>query len=168
MQTRAGIVTFHRRGPKGLWYSLFVPGEGRFDLFSRHDAFLLFDRIEANFSRRCEACFLSDWTLVERSPLADRPELLTAAGYFGHLINCFTDGGPAEEAFVHTARRLLDRPLTRETLTAAETLWGSAMGLNGADTAPEGTILRDHIGGRGFRIREHLLNHLSLREERHA
>ncbi len=168
MQTRAGTVTFHRRSPKGLWYSLFVPGEGRVDLFSRRDAFLLFDRVEASFSRRCDSCFLSDWSLIERSPLADRPGLLAAAGYFGHLINCFTDGSAPESAFVDTARRLLDRPLTADALTAAELLWGRTMGLTGDDPVPCDGLIRDHIGSSGFRIREHLLTYLSHQEERHA
>ncbi|HOW51294.1 MAG TPA: hypothetical protein PLV42_04530 [bacterium] len=167
MQTRTGIVTFHRRSPKGLWYSLFVPGEGKVDLFSRRDAFLLFDRVEATFSRRCDSCFLSDWTLVERSPLADRPGLLAAAGYFGHLINCFTEGGASESEFVETARQLLETPLTTDTLTTAEQLWAHAMGLRTDDRIPVGGIIREHIGS-GYRIREHLVTDLSLQEERHA
>jgi len=167
MQTRTGIVTFHRRGPKGLWYSLFVPGEGKVDLFSRRDAFLLFDRVEATFSRRCDSCFLSDWALVERSPIADRPGLLTAAGYFGHLINCFTEGNAPESEFVETARRLLATPLTPDTLDAVELLWARAMGLRTDDRIPVDGVIREHIGS-GFRIREHLVTDLSLQEERHA
>ena len=127
------------------------------------------DTTDHTFARRQLELFrLAAARVRERSPLADRPGLLAAAGYFGHLINCFTDGGAPESAFVDTARRLLDRPLTADALTATELLWGRTMGLTGDDPVPCDGLIRDHIGSSGFRIREHLLTYLSHQEERHA
>jgi len=156
MPILVGTIVFRKRGTKGFWYNLFSPNEGITEMFSRHDALLLFDRIEASVICRGETFLLVEWTIIERSPLAEHPEHLTVAGYLAHLIACFTEAGPSENTFIEASRSLLASPFSPACLLHAEKVWGEAMGLRVERPDDLDTHIRLH-SANGYRIRRHLL-----------
>jgi len=168
VETRTGLITFHRRTPKGGRYLLFAPEEGNIGLFARAEPFLLFDRVEAVYVRRCDTLFLQEWTILDRSPLARHPERLVAAAYFAHLARCFTEGRGPEQAFVERIPRLLEERIGPDTIVEAEVLWARAMGLRIDGDDRVGAVIHDHIGAAAYRLREQVTTVLSRREESHA
>ncbi len=155
MHTVSGVIVFKRTGTRGFWYRLFSFDEGPCEFFSRHDSFLLFDRIEAMLLPQRDFLLLADWSLLERSPLADHPERLTIAGYLAHLITCFTEAGPRERSFVETARTLLSEPCDQSPLPIVEERWRDAMGIPIETEKDLSDIIRSHSAA-AYRIRRHL------------
>ena len=168
MESRTGLITFHRRTPKGGRYSLFAPEEGNIGLFARTEPFLLFDRVEALYVRRCDTLFLQEWTILDRSPLGRHPERLVAAAYFAHLARCFTEGRGPEQAFVERIPRLLEEQIGPDTIAEVEALWARAMGVRIDGDDGTGAIIHDHIGAAAFRLREQVTTVLSRKEGSHA
>lgn len=168
METLTGIITFHRRTPKGVRYLLFAPEEGNIGLFARTEPFLLFDRVEAVYVRRCDTLFLQEWAILDRSPLSRHPERLVVAAYFAHLARCFTEGCGPEQAFVERIPRLLEERIGLDTIAEAEVLWARAMGVRIDGDAPSEAIIHDHIGATAYRLREQVTTVLSRKEGSHA
>lgn len=156
MRTLVGTIVFRRRGAKGFWYTLFSPAEGMAEVFSRCDALLLFDRIEASVVRRRDTSLLVEWNIIERSPLANHPEHLAMAGYLAHLIACFTEAGARENSFIEASRSLLAAPFNPEHLLQAEKMWGEAMGLRVEHPDDLAAHIQLH-STEGYRLRCHLL-----------